>query len=149
MVFSITVTALGDAAGSTTLTRNWPRHFTLGITQQLYETSVVHFVQTWKGVLPYANSHSFSGLAFTIAEYGWSCCGFLTLLLEAISFLSKTTRTGRSRRTPLFQSFCDLCEYRMLLVWRSEQEMETSKVTLARRSLFLVRCMGANDFCFE
>ena len=89
--FSLSLLRRGDAAGSTTLTRNRPRHFTLGITQQLYETSVVHFVQTWKGVLPYANSHSLSGLAFTIAEYGWSCCWFLTLLTEVIFFLSKTT----------------------------------------------------------
>ena len=48
---------------------------------------------------------------------------------STLSVLSRSTKTGRSRRTLSFQSFCDLCEYRMLLVWRNVQELETSEDT--------------------
>ena len=48
---------------------------------------------------------------------------------STLSVLSRSTKTGQSRRTLSFQSFCDLCEYGMLLVWRNVQELETSAVT--------------------
>ena len=48
---------------------------------------------------------------------------------STLSVLSRSTKTGRSRQTLSFQSFCDLFEYRMLLLWRNVQELETSEVT--------------------
>ena len=107
---------------STTLTRSWPRHFNVGITHKNFMKRALFILSRLGKEYCRMPAATLSRLACTIVEQGWS--------ILALSF----------------QSFCCLCECRMLVVCRTEQEMETSKVTLARWSLFLVRWMGANDF---